>query len=386
MSDSNRVSFRYIEESSYGVALTTPTLRTLRITGEDLELVPETQTSNEILDTRETADLVMIGATVTGSLSMELSYQSCDDWFKQAIQSAAWTSAVTISGTIYSAASADNSFNRSSGDFVAAGILAGHWIRTSGFATAANNGYSVVVSVATTKLVVSQITLTNESAGASVEIEQGGCITNGSTFASMQGERVYGDVASDLVQYLGLAVNGFSMSVGAKQITTVRFPIIGKDENNLSSTFGDGSPVAAQTSKPMNGVTHARAILENGTVTKMTTWTLEVTNNLAGREVIGTFGPDSIRTGEFGCTGSMTLYYSDKALAAKLEAETETSLAIKFQDVAGNAMVFWIPRVRLTKSKRNAQAKNTDVLHEISWTALRSSTYGYTFRVARWAA
>lgn len=384
MSDTNRVTFRGIEESSYGVALTTPTLKTYRITGEDLKLGIETQTSGEILNTRETSDLVTVGASVTGSLIMELSYLSCDDFLRWALQSAAWSSPVTLSGTIYSAASADNSYNRSSGDFTSS-FTAGMWLRVSGFATAGNNGYCLVTSVATTKLIVSHLTLTNESAGPTVELESGGYITNGATQTTFQGERVYADVASDLVQYLGLAPQGFSLSIAPKNIVTARFPFLGKDEVQLSSTYGDGSPVAAGTTKPFNGVTHTKSIMENGTALSLTAWTMECNNNLRAREVIATFGPESIGSGDFALTGTATAYYSSKTLAQKMKAGTESSWATRLVDDAGNAMVIWVPRIRFTQSDRNAPQRNQDVIHNLAWTALKSSTYSLTCRIFRWA-
>jgi hypothetical protein len=82
------------------------------------------------------------------------------------------TAEKTDTDTVYEMDDTDNSLKRSSGSFITDGLSAtediGRWIKTSGFTTAANNDNFRIVSVAATKIVLSDGEVVTEAAGDTV--------------------------------------------------------------------------------------------------------------------------------------------------------------------------------------------------------------------------
>lgn len=70
----------------------------------------------------------------------------------------------------------------------------------------------------------------------------------------------------------------------------------------------------------------------------------------------------------------------------KYLAFTSSSVALRFQDTAGNVMVFDMPKIKYTSGKRVAGGINQDVLAEMGFTAFRDPTEGITFRIVRFPA
>jgi hypothetical protein len=138
----------------------------LRFTGEQFGQTTVVEESDEIRDDRQVADVKRSSVSAGGEMNFELSYGMLDDLLEAALMSADWPDVVTDEQTTFSMDSTDNSINDSGSGFVAAGFLANQWIKTSGFATAANNGYFKIVSITAGKMVLAGGTVVTEAAGA----------------------------------------------------------------------------------------------------------------------------------------------------------------------------------------------------------------------------
>lgn len=82
---SNRTAVRFVKESEFNNVPTDPVLNNLRYTGESVAYNRQNITSNEIRADRMTADLITVGADVSGDLSFELSYESFDELIAAAL-------------------------------------------------------------------------------------------------------------------------------------------------------------------------------------------------------------------------------------------------------------------------------------------------------------
>lgn len=104
MSETNRVSITYVEESTYG---TTPTdsddWKTLRLTGESLGANPSTVQSAELRADREQSDLILQGFGTGGDVNIEFSSDSFDDFLEAAMGS-------TFQSDILKGGTASNSY------------------------------------------------------------------------------------------------------------------------------------------------------------------------------------------------------------------------------------------------------------------------------------
>lgn len=72
--DTSDTQLAIIEETVFGAIPATPVWQLLRFTGENLQFQINSATSNEIRPDAEVADLIQIGASVTGSINFEVSF------------------------------------------------------------------------------------------------------------------------------------------------------------------------------------------------------------------------------------------------------------------------------------------------------------------------
>lgn len=96
---SNRTALRVVKEAAFNTTPATPAFKNLRYTGESLVYNQRNTTSNEIRDDRMTADLIKVGADVSGDINVELSFETFDDLIAAAMCSS-WSAPVGGVSTI----------------------------------------------------------------------------------------------------------------------------------------------------------------------------------------------------------------------------------------------------------------------------------------------
>ena len=382
MSDANRVKLAYVEEATFGAKETGSNLQILRYNSESLKQDMATTISEEIRSDRQISDVARIGLSASGGINFELSYGSHDDLLKAALfDDSGWSEEVGLrqSNTI-SAASADNSINDSESRF--ARFTANQWIYVSGFATAANNGFFKITSVAAGKLVLSNGTLVTESESEFVSIQQGSQIINGTSLVSYNIERTYEDLTNILSLLKGMTINNLSLEIPADGIISGSFEFMGSAEEVLTASAGDGYDDET-TSVIMTGANHVTDFLENLDDLAILSLSMNLTNNLRTRLQVGTLGVASMGSGTVEITGTVTLHLTDAALFTKYLDQTVTSIVIAVQDTDGNGYVMELPSVKLINGTRNAGGINTDVIGTFEFRAYMDASEEVTIRIAR---
>lgn len=91
MANGSRHSLYAVEEETYGVTPTDPTLDTVRITGTTLGLTKDSLQSSEIRSDRQIADFRLGSNQVGGDISFELSYGSFDKLLQGVLLSDDWS-------------------------------------------------------------------------------------------------------------------------------------------------------------------------------------------------------------------------------------------------------------------------------------------------------
>ena len=362
----------------------------LRMTGETLQLNPDTVTSNEIRNDRVTEDIIRTNLSAAGDLNLEMSFGAYDVLMETAFQSAPFTSDVSDTQSTFSMDASDNSINDSGSGFIAAGFLVNQWFRSSGFlgGNAANNAIFKIVSVAAGKMVLNSGTLgvvVTEAAGDTVTIKQGGQILNGTTQLSFTFEKEFTDLIEVFTQVTGLTTDGFNLTIAAGEIITGAFNFLGKNENSAKVTAA-ASKIAAPTNDIMNAVDNIAAILENKISIQVFQTSFAIVNALRQRPAVGVLGPISLGAGQIGISGTVQVYFEDQDLMDKYRNFTETSLAIVATDNSGNSYIFEFPAIKLTIGNANATGLNTDVIAEMTFGGKLNSSEGIMMRIARIAA
>jgi len=377
----DNVLLSYVEETTFGVKKTGSNLQKLRKTSESIKAQLGTIKSNEITGDRQVAGIKKTSQAASGSIGYELSYGTYDDLLRAVLMSAAWKAAETTiaAQTTIAAVASGNKFTDTGNGM--ANFDAGEWVKVSGFATAANNGFFRVESSLAGEITVSGGTLVNESATPAVTITQLTSITNGSTVSSFNFERSYTDIANDLMLYLGVMINSMTMTVVPEQIITGAFECMGTGYEALTASAGSGY-VNKTTTDWMNAVDDVKGFLENQSAISVTQIDLSIANNLRKRNIIGALTTTSMGAGQFTLTGTLKAYYESNALFTKFLAQTATQIAIKIQDTAGNAYIIDMPAVKFSDGDRNATGKDTDIIASLPFVAYKSS-FGHTLKICK---
>jgi len=170
MADTNRLRLAYTEETSLGTTPVSPSMRTIRATGESLNHDIQTTESKEIRSDRQTSDLMQVGAANSGALNFELSFPQVRTWLadflRYALFASSWASQpeaynATADSSITDAGTTTDTYVVASGGTA---FKAGHLVRASGFANAANNKLFRVASSTGTTVVGDTLSLSAETA------------------------------------------------------------------------------------------------------------------------------------------------------------------------------------------------------------------------------
>ncbi len=381
MSDTNRTKLAYVQETTYGVQKTGSNLQIIRVTSDNLSRQATVTRSGEIRANRRLANVRVTGKQAGGTIGFELSYGTFDALFKAVLLSADWSTPVTVSASTISAAAADNSYNDSNSGF--GSLVAGQWIYASGFTNPANNGFRKIVTRTSAKITVSGGTLVDEAAGSSRTIKQGGRIVDGTTLVTFNFEREYEDLTNELALFLGMALNGMTLTIPTEGIITGSFDLIGFDEQSITSSGGAGYD-AITTSDPMQ-TGDVTAILENQAASGFLSWTMNLTNNLRLRREAPA-GIVGVGTGQCDISGTLQIYFQNSTMYNKWLAETPSALTICLQDLAGNKYAFDFPQVRFTGGDRTVPGPNGDVTANLGWTAYEDPAENVQITITRWPA
>ena len=377
----NLVTLGYITEVTAG---TTPAAAVvyLRNKGANPQADIATTVSNEITTTRDEADLVRTSGKTSMNIPIELSFTEYNPFIESALGGTLST-AVALTATDISAASADNSINSVAAAFSTANILPGHWIKTKGFSTAANNGIAKVVSVTTAKIVLSRITLVTESAGASVTVN-GRSVRNGLTAKSFTMESKFTDLSTTFIAQKGMTVNNMTLNASSGAIIEGAFDLMGLTFAVGAATVGSGSFTASSSNPIMSAVANVGTIWIDGAATTISFKKIDLStsNNKRESDAIGSLFPVEIPDGTFTAKFSADAYFSSTALLTKFTAGTAASLSYSFTDSAGNVFVIDAPNVKLDTNALSGVQKNGDVMQAPAFHALKDATLGYALQIS----
>jgi hypothetical protein len=389
MSDSNRQSLYYYKKSAFGAALPTDTpWKNARYTSEDLKFEPTTVESQELRADRLVDDEVRVSFRNAGPVVTEFSADSHDDWLASLLHAVSWSAnpAVTATGTVYSMASGDNSFNRSSGSFISDGLSAttdvGKWISFSGFTgDTTNNTRFKIVSVAATKIVLSHGTVVADAAGESVTWARGAYIKVGTTRDHYALARIYNDLGSGGSEPTALfddcTIASANLRVQAGTILNTTFQWLGREESTVTkATTSAGTPTYSVSDGDGNAIVSTvngvPRVWIAGSVFPIYSMNFAIDNRVQENLIVGTEGIDSFTSGSCSITMDLEAYLGASNLTeyAKLTSDTASALAFELNG-SGNYYLIDMPKTKYTTGGRAGQGKDTQTYLRLSARALR---------------
>jgi hypothetical protein len=387
MSDSNRVQLRYIEETTWGAIPGTRDMQELRFTSEDLVYNVENIKSSEIRDDRQTTDLILTGASASGSINFELSYESYDDFLAGALWSD-WSADLAISQDTIAATA--TGFTVSGDHFT--NVSAGQWIKVAGFtgSSGENNGFYLVTVAGSSggTLTTSPVPRSEGGAGATVTVN-GSMLRNGTTEHSYSIERMLQDLDPDVFfPFTGMVVNTFALNVSSKAILTGNFGFIGEGASVSNTAMSTGDVTAATTTDVLAASADVANVLENNTAVDsclVKELTVALNNNVRGLDAIGSTDVCDIAVGELDLTGTLNAYFKNKDLYEKYIDGTESSLSFRVADDDDNTYIFTFHRIKFETDPVTVGGSNQDIMDNMTWRALRHATYDCMIQIDKFA-
>jgi len=257
---------------------------------------------------------------------------------------------------------------------------------------AANNGYGKISVLTTTVMTIvgNYNTAAGNANGVNEVLVAGGTINmgaqavNGTTLNSYSFERKYNDLTNEFAAITGVCVNTLGLSINAGQLITMVLGMMGQKEASASATIGNGSYTAAPTNDVVSATNDVFMVMENLGKFDVTQVGINLNNNLRNRMQVASLNPVSIGCGECLVTSTIQAYFTSQTIINKCLNFTSTNLVIIVKDAANNAYLFELPEVKVTNAKRNAAAKNQDVMADLSISAFRDPVEGITIRITKW--
>lgn len=357
-----------VPEVTYGTTPANPPFERIRHTGTTLGLQRGSLLSDELRPDRQISDFRLGTVIVGGDISAELSYGSFDKLLEAAL-CGTWTPVATLTAATLSAAAADDSFSRTAGSFVTDGFVVGKKIKTTGFATGANNGTWLISIVTALKLTVTNLdgspaaAIVLEAAGAAVTIQTTEAVLKAGTVRrSFTILRHFTDIPDGAGKPYhvsrGCEVNTLAISVNPTAIVGLTFGIVAREPELLAAPIAGQTLGAPTTTAPMDAFTGV--LKENNVVCGVATEiSLALDNGLEPENIVGSKFTRQPAISRTNATGSMGAYFDDSSYLEKFINETDSSMEMTFPDGAGNSYTMKIPLLNYTGGQPDASGQGS---------------------------
>ena len=375
----NRTALYRVKEVTWGITPATPALTQTRLTGESIDDTIKTDTSKEIRSDRQIADLIVVDSSPGGDFSYELSYGSFSDLIASALLTAfsATLAIVGIGGDISTTVAATPAANLTStlaGKFT--GVVAGQWLKLSGFTNPGNNGFFQVTTVISNQsLSVTPTPAAAETPAGTAANISGSMARNGITEQSYTLIKIFNDATTPTRHvFVGQRVSGMSLDMKTGAMLTGKFAFKGKSASYTTTAIAGETYPAVSTAGIMNCVSNVQNIWQNGAQIGSTGAVLSLAmaldNQHREQKGLGVLGNVGIVAGSVMCKITAQQYFESLTQASMFKNSTSFSFSFQMKDNFGNCIIITLPFCKYSSFKENAAQLNSDVIAQTAFQAL----------------
>ena len=378
--DSSDTVVRYGEEVTWD---TVPAVafQNVRTTGESFSEQKTRTRPEEIKADGFVSHALTTQVQATGGLNFALSFGTYDDLLggllngsfsaDLAIQSVVTTGTIAASTALPNLTGAGFTFGNATDTD---NIVAGSWIRVSGFATnPSNNGLFRVTAVDTVNEEVQVHNtagqggsgLVNESSTGSEVNVQGAILRNGTSFRSFYFEKQL--AAALFLVYSGSYISDGNLTAQVGGFVEGTFNFLCASEASGTSTASTGGPTAAPTGRVIDTVAGFSQLEQDGVaisaVVQGISWTV-TKNNARAQYGLGAAAAQGMARGTIDVSGTMSVYFTDFTLYALYKAESDHIISFAALDNTGAGYIFTLPGATLMNPTIVAGSPDTDIVSE----------------------
>ena len=374
--ESNRVRVAYVRETSFGVPETTPTYQVARLTSSDLAANKQTVTSEELRSDRMVSDQPEVGFDNGGTLNVEFSAESYEDFIESAL-CGTYSTAVDLTDI---AATTTVTTNTIAAVGIDTNAVAGQWIHLNmNFSDATNNGWKKIATVGSGSVTVEQDLTTDSATTGTID---GKDLINGVEQRSYEVEQGFTDIL-EFFRFSGMRLGTWESNVSAGEILNGSFGFQGTSVEAQSDTEYGTAYTPANTTPVMNATSNVGSIIKDGVplTTCIQSLAFTIDNNLRSQMCIGNKFPSGIGYGRQLISGTLNAYFEDLSLYNEMLNHEDVSLEFQVTDINGRSMKFEFPRVKFNTSAPSPEGIDTDVMENIEWTAIADTSGTYQIRI-----
>ena len=371
---SNRAALRGVRETVFGVTDATPVFERFRYNSESLNYNISNIVSEEIRDDRMTSDLIQVSADASGDVAMELSYGAYDQYIEGVFAQSAGFSAVQNVAAIDISALDDAGFQAyaSVGETLTV-FPVGMWVAVQGFANTDLNGFFRVKVSTAGQLTMYRAFIAAESAGASVTLDNGGQIKNGTDLMSFTLQKFLQDATTPTYfNFEGMRAGSMSLDFQTAQILQGTLGFMGLRQVTSTTEITGQTVTDTFNSTPMNGVSNVLDIIVDDAIStaNFQSLTLEMNNNLRAQDGIGSLGHLGIALSRLELSGSVGLYFEDSSMYDLYLNGTAFSLSFRVKDTTNNQYIFTLQNVKFESGTVVSGGLDQDVILDATWRAI----------------
>jgi hypothetical protein len=385
--DSSEVTVSYVDETTWNVVPGSPTFQYIRLTGEGLSESKSRSRPGEIRATGDAAHAITTQVEAGGSLNFAFSYATYDSFLAAMINSAAFPADIAIQSVattgIITAYDGDTTPLPTAGGTTAGfatnnatlldTVVAGSWVRVSGYGTATDGLYRVLTvdaannefSVSKTEGAGSVMVDADASTGAEVNI-QGAMIRNGTTVCSFQIEKQL--AAALFLNYGGCYITNANISAQVGNFMEGSFDFFAAQEAKGTTTLSTGgTPTAAPTGNVIDTVAGFSKLEVGGAAIAAVAQGIDLTfakEGARGQYGLGSAAAQGMARGTLTVSGTLSIYFTDFTLYDLYKNETDSLVSFAAIDQAGDGYIFTLPAATLMNPSIVAGGPDTDVVSE----------------------
>lgn len=386
MSQTDRGRISYTEQLDCSIIPTNPVMQIIPVTGGTLSYQKQTVESAILDSSAQPSDSVKVGAKSAGSLPIEWSADTFDDFLEAGVRGT-FDAVISATGAHVIAATA-KTITGPAASFTSAKV--GQWVLLSGFVQgesyagagdSTNNGWFEIATVTSASELVlkdPRSRLKNETAPAGAKVTSKRLI-NGVEERCYAIEEGLLDVDSYFI-FLGQRLNSMSFSLSAGQIVTGEFAFMGSGaQEEVAAAPGDdpswigtGSYTPAAANPSFNATDNIGDIIIDDSINAACFKTLNLTinNNLRETPCIGQEFP-RIDYGTPALTGSLEKVFTDPALWRKMRDHEPVAMQFGMVSADGlSGIHVSVPEMYLnTDTVDLSGGRNSDVADKIDFSA-----------------
>lgn len=361
--DSSDVVVSYAKEATWGT-MPAVQFQAVRLTGEGFSEKKSRSRPAEIRATGDAAHAVTTQVEASGSLNFALSAGTYDGFLESLLNGTFTDVTVTGAAADTAAVAGTNKFTAGASKFTA--VIVGTWIKTSGFATQANNGFHRVIAKAGNGAditVSSQSVLVNETPTGTNFLLKSSYMRNGVAITSLWVQKKF--AAALFLEYAGSYVTSATITAQVGDFITGSFNFLVKSEAKAITEQSTGAVLDPPSGRVIDTVTGFSNLTTDDTAIAGISQGLELTvtkENAHSQFGIGSAAAVGMTRGTLMLSGKLTMYFANFTLYDLYKAETDKRITFRALDDQSKGYIFTLPTCTIMNPAVVAGGPDTDVL------------------------